>query len=494
MGSGTLQLASYGRQDKLFYRKPTITYFKTVHKRHTNYAIESMPQQFNIKADFGKRVTCVIADIADLMSDIYLVANLPPIGKFIDIQNESGAGNSNIACCAWGNKIGYRLIKQIELEIDDKVIEKQTYDWFNIYNELHMVLGKKEGIDKMIGNIEELTTFSNSKSGYQIHVPLIFWFNKYPELAFPLVSTYNSTIKINIEFNTLDDCLILGPTHYVDIDEEICMFNRGDILYQNVNNIYHHFKFIYHDVILKRLYYIKITNEEMKSTNTIYSQKNDSYYVTPVNKEKLYFNKKKYFHQILNLSLGNTYLLVDYIFLENKERKMFIKNKLQYIINVLQFDNPKNIYHANSKLKINYSNPCTELIFNCSQDYLHNGYLKDVFNYSNNISNDENIINNVSLFMNGQERFQEQNMNHFNLLQPYKYHKHPAPLGIGTFSFSIDNNSSQPAGYCNFSKMSDVEIKLKLKKNVSYNRPVKLRMYTTALRQLTIENGICSLL
>ena len=131
MGSGILQLASYGKQDSEFYFKPTVTFFKTMHKKHTNFVSESIPQQFNIKPDFGKRVTCIINDIGDLMGKVYLNVNLPPIGDFIDIPGESGSGNSKISCCAWGNKIGYRLIKSIEFEINDKVIEKHTYDWFN---------------------------------------------------------------------------------------------------------------------------------------------------------------------------------------------------------------------------------------------------------------------------------------------------------------------------------------------------------------------------
>jgi hypothetical protein len=493
MGSGILQLASYGKQDNEFYKQPTITYFKTMYKKHTNFVSESIPQQFNIKPDFGKRVTCTIGDIGDLMGKVYLNVNLPPIGKFSDIGGESGAGNSQISCCAWGNKIGYRLIKNIEFEINDKVIEKHTFDWFNVYNEISNDMGKRDGLKRIIGDVEELYSFSESKDGYLLSIPLIFWFNKYPDLAFPLISAYNSSVKINIEFNTLENCLLLGPTHYLEIKNDICLFTREDILCQNVNGKLHYFKFIYYDANNKRLYYIKITTEEITSSNEIYALKNTSYSVSPTGKEKLYFNKKKYFNQTINLALGNTYLLVDYIFLDTREKYMFLKNKLTYIISILQFDNPNNIYHSNRKVKINYSYPCTELLFNCSQEYLQSGYMKDVFNYSVDITGKEEIMNSVILYMNGQERLSEQSMKYFNLLQPYAYHKHIAPIGLGSYSFSLNIDSSQPSGYCNFSKMSDMEIQLKLNKNVSYTRPIKFRIYATVLRQLVIENGLCYL-
>jgi hypothetical protein len=43
MGSGVLQLASYGIQDMYFIYNPTVTFFKTIYKRHTNFVTESIP-------------------------------------------------------------------------------------------------------------------------------------------------------------------------------------------------------------------------------------------------------------------------------------------------------------------------------------------------------------------------------------------------------------------------------------------------------------------
>ena len=54
MGSGIIQLVSYGIQDMYFIDNPTITYFKVIYKRHTNFAIESIPQNFNTKAKWSR--------------------------------------------------------------------------------------------------------------------------------------------------------------------------------------------------------------------------------------------------------------------------------------------------------------------------------------------------------------------------------------------------------------------------------------------------------
>jgi len=487
-----MQLVSYGYQDFYFISNPTITFFKIIYKRHTNFAVESISQNFNTIADFGSRVTCTISKIADLIGKIYLQVNLPPIGRFIDIQNESGIGNSQISCCAWTENIGFQLIKQIEIEIGGVIIDRHYSDWFNIYHEITTPLSKNAGLKNMIGNVPELTDLTFSKQGYLLYVPLIFWFNRYPNLALPLIAAYNTDIKINIQFNTLDNCLIIGPSHYMLINDNICLFKKGDILYQIVNNITYYFKFIVFDPILQRLYYIKITPEISTSTNRIYSNSNKSYYVTPQNNntEILYYDKVKYFSQIINLPLGPSNLVLDYIFLDFDERIRFSKNNHEYLIDLLSFDNDKVLYQTNNKIKINYFLPCKEIIFRCSYQYLTSGYINDIFNYTTNINKNNNIIQSVLLLMNGQQRFSTQKNYYFNLIQPFLYHTSPPPDGVNIYSFSINPEQFQPSGYANFSKIDDIEINLIIDNNVSYTRPVYYRTYAITMNILKFSNGL----
>jgi hypothetical protein len=494
MGSGIIQLASYGIQDMYFIDNPTITFFKVMYKRHTNFAIESIPQYFNIKPDFGTRVSCNIAKIGDLIGKIYLLINLPPIGKFIDIPNETGSGNSNIATCAWCSNIGYQLIKQIDLEIGGSIIDRHYADWFNIWYEITVPLSKRDGLNKMIGNIDILTGYTSSKQGYLLYIPLIFWFNRFPNLAFPLISAYNTDIKINVEFNSLNNCLILGPTHYITIKENICLFNKGDIIYQVVNNLVYYMKFIFFDINNSRLYYIKITPEILNQTNLIYSSLNMSYFVTPTSSDFLYLNQYKYFPQTINLPLGQSYLLVDYIFLDSPERLKFAKNKHDYLIELLTFDNDKVLYQTNNKIKINYTLLCKELFFRCNYDYIQNGYILDTFNYTNSIlKSGTNIINSILILMNGQQRLSQQNSDYFNLIQPYMYHTNQPKTGLNIYSFSIKPEEFQPSGYCNLSKIEDIEIDIVIDKNVSYVRPINFRVYGTILNILKFSNGLCKL-
>ena len=61
MGGGLLQLVAYGAQDFYLTGNPQITFFKSVYRRHTNFACESIRQSFNENIDFGKKFTCTVS-------------------------------------------------------------------------------------------------------------------------------------------------------------------------------------------------------------------------------------------------------------------------------------------------------------------------------------------------------------------------------------------------------------------------------------------------
>ncbi len=44
MSGGLMQLVAYGAQDMDLTGNPEITFFKTVHRRHTNFAMDSLAQ------------------------------------------------------------------------------------------------------------------------------------------------------------------------------------------------------------------------------------------------------------------------------------------------------------------------------------------------------------------------------------------------------------------------------------------------------------------
>ena len=115
MGGGLLQLVAYGAQDAYITGNPHITFWKVLYKRHTNFAIEAFRVNFTGAPTYGQRVVAVVNRNADLIWKTYVEVTLPDMVTGInpDVTWTSGAQR----------RIGYLLLKQIEVEIGGILIK-----------------------------------------------------------------------------------------------------------------------------------------------------------------------------------------------------------------------------------------------------------------------------------------------------------------------------------------------------------------------------------
>jgi hypothetical protein len=185
MGGGLLQLVAYGAQDVYLTGNPQITFFKVVYRRHTNFAIEAIQQTFNGTPNFGNRVTCQISRNGDLIHRVYLA-----------VVNYS----SGINVCPY---FGLRLINYVEIEIGGQKIDKHYSHWMYVWNELSLPVSKKDAYKKMVGANDKLKSLTNAN----LYIPLEFWFCRNVGLALPLIALQYHEVKINILFETKDNCL-----------------------------------------------------------------------------------------------------------------------------------------------------------------------------------------------------------------------------------------------------------------------------------------------
>ena len=188
-----MQLVAYGAQDIYLTGSPQITFFKVVYRRHTNFAMESIQQTLNGSADFGNRVTCTISRNGDLVHRMWLLATLP--------QLDANHG--------WVDEVGHFLVKNVELEIGGQKIDKHYGEWLSVWNHLSTSRNHELGYDEMIGNVST-TAPENTKTraATEIYVPLQFWFCRNPGLALPLIALQYHEVKVNLEFNTLNNLVL----------------------------------------------------------------------------------------------------------------------------------------------------------------------------------------------------------------------------------------------------------------------------------------------
>lgn len=88
-----MQIASYGLADQYLTGTPQITFFKFIHRRHTLFATESIQQNLDGTADFGRKCTCQISRNGDLVGAVWLEVSLPDLAAY-DITPTPAEGNS----------------------------------------------------------------------------------------------------------------------------------------------------------------------------------------------------------------------------------------------------------------------------------------------------------------------------------------------------------------------------------------------------------------
>ena len=199
-------------------------------------------------------------------------------------------------------------------------------------------------------------------------------------------------------------------------------------------------------------------------------------------------------------------LFIDYVYLDNEERRRFASSTHEYLIDQLQFSGvrilPKDC--KNLLEKINFNHPVKELIWRGDtivkdgDEAITGGesteYRDGDSNKCIHMQWDE-----ITLLLNGHERFAPRHSEYFRLIQPFDHHTQvPTRSGIHVYSFALKPEEHQPSGTCNFSRIDTATLKL-FGGTVSSNNgsdgdgnvfEPTLRIYATNYNVLRIMNGM----
>lgn len=197
MAGALMQLVAYGAQDVYLTADPTITFWKAVYRRHTNFAMESMSQTLSGTTNFGNRVTCRVSRNGDLLHRVYVKATLPS-------QTSDTDSNDYV------NRVGFRLLNSVELRVGGQMIDRHYSHWMHIWTELTHTTDQKALLDKMVGGKGEDGAVQGTGSILDLNIPLLFSFCRNPGLALPLIALQYHEVELWIQFETLANCLDSG--------------------------------------------------------------------------------------------------------------------------------------------------------------------------------------------------------------------------------------------------------------------------------------------
>jgi len=203
-----MQLVAYGAQDVYLTGNPKVTFFQAVYKRHTNFAMENIEQTVNGTATSGGRVSVTIARNGDLISDMY-------------VELTSNADTAiTTSTDAW---IAERAISTAELSIGGQRIDKHYQKWWRLYAELYLDESKKLNYGKMT---------TARVAGNTCFLPLIFFFNRNPGLALPLIALQYHEVRLDFDlasdFSTNFSAFkVWGNYIYLDTEERRRFAQKG---------------------------------------------------------------------------------------------------------------------------------------------------------------------------------------------------------------------------------------------------------------------------
>jgi len=219
MGGALIQIVAYGAQDVYITGQPQITFFKSVYRRYTNFAMDSIIQTITGTPGFGSSISINMSRNGDLLHGVTVEYN----------PNSILSGLITDPVHYVGSNIGHSLFNRIEIEIGGQLIDRQYGTWLTIWDYLKTPnptgvqgvfssntaaeptsLNTPTNQDGQVSTVYDVMSFNHRGSNFLInasnapqraYIPLQFWFCRNPGLALPLIALQYQEVKINLFFN-----------------------------------------------------------------------------------------------------------------------------------------------------------------------------------------------------------------------------------------------------------------------------------------------------
>lgn len=166
-----------------------------------------------------------------------------------------------------------------------------------------------------------------------------------------------------------------------------------------------------------------------------------------------------------SVEMSDCGLWVDYVYLDNEERKRFSQEEHKYLVEQLQYHGMDTINSFQTstqrRMRLNLNHPTKELVWVLRTSANNTGGVSynDWFNFSANTPGSKNpnysvdLLGTAQLRLNGHDRFAKRNASYFRLVQPFQHHTRVPSKHIYCYSFALKPEEFQPSGTCNFSRI-----------------------------------------
>ena len=413
MAGGLMQLVAYGAQDVYLTGNPKVTFFQAVYRRHTNFAMENIEQTVNGTAANSGRVSVTVARNGDLVADMYVE---------MESLEDTCLSDDAAATNEW---IAERAIKDVELSIGGQRIDKHYQTWWRLYSELYLDASKKVNYGKMTTGV----------SGKKVYLPLIFFFNRNPGLALPLIALQYHEVRLDFDLTsdlttyiTASSFKVYANYIYLDTEERRRFAQKG------------------HEYLIEQ---VQHTGTDTLSAGS--------------NQKRLSFN-----HPV-------------------KELVWCLSQSTKTANNMWNFTTKSGTVANDPQLGSSLVDAAA------GAQVAHDlGNCPRIVAAATSVAWSDDACSNMTdmkLVLNGQDRFKEQGSKYFNSVQPFNHHSGTPMPGVYSYSFALKPEEHQPTGTCNFSRIDNAQVAINAV-SAAAGAPVTLNMFAVNYNVLRIQSGM----
>jgi len=417
-----LQLVAKGEVDEyLTDNSIKKSIFQSVYKKITNFSVAPYSFYPTGNSTWGDTIRFRINKIGDLISNMYLVLELPHL-SVADILDASPTDNNVVNSTLrvkWNDYIGNTIIENVKLKIGGQTIDEMTGEYLQFNTELYDYCWSKIC---MMGHHPSLTFPKTIIEGQYIYIPLRFFFCNDITKALPIIALEYHDVEIEIKLRTWDyTYLVLSQiTAFDGIDHMISKMNFSHTDY-------------------------KIAKKEYTDIRL------DCRFIFLDDNERVDMVKKR--HEIL---ITQTQKLITYC---NNNDSIYLNftNPIKELVFAFQ----RTDYAQLGEL-FNYSGKPVYIPLNPD-----NTMVPEITDRLWNQIPDKHLLENMSIEFNGVERVPTRDYKYWHFVQNYECYKTKFDHNIYMYSFGL--NSKENMGSCNFSMLETIRLNVTLSKSDTYS-------------------------
>lgn len=336
MAASLLRVISSGVQDtRLLCSKgePDVSLFTKAFIRAGRFTTQWVRLDFDNTPNLGTTATITLPRKGHLISRLYLVTTMPDIYTEQNRARLAAGENFVGPSFGWTNSLGHALIQDANLEIGGATVERLDGRLLEVLDEFYSPLEKQISMNKLICRKDN--GFTHRSFGYnelntRVVTPLPFWFSAGDSaLALPIDAIQADQVKLNIRFNPINALYVSDS--YAQISETTNPV-AGEAYFSLPNAVF---------------YQTDASGSIVSGlpTNSLVSEIPD---VRTPNR----------------FSLGETYILAEYIYLDKPEANKFRLSDINVPITQHYIFDPVDSQNMNQiRYKFSVPNPTRNLFF-----------------------------------------------------------------------------------------------------------------------------------